>query len=150
MTGLSVHINVRIRDADWVSESAQCTTTSWADHSPGFGRHCSASAGTLASAARSRRGPSAYWSMRRARSSRAIMVSLLLGLRPAGEGAFELLQVVVVVRRHQRGPVVERDGSKRRMLAAPRPLGRFEAGKEIERVLAPTSERRERLTGIRA
>ena len=32
-----------MRDADWVSESAQCTTTSCADHSPGSGRHWRAS-----------------------------------------------------------------------------------------------------------
>jgi hypothetical protein len=42
-----------------VSESAQWTTTSWADHSPAFGRHWSAPAGTFASAAFSRDGPSA-------------------------------------------------------------------------------------------
>src|SRR5438094_8375836 len=55
-----------------VSESAQCTTTSCADHSPGFGRHCVAAAGTLASAAFSRAGPAAYSAMRLSLSSRVI------------------------------------------------------------------------------
>src|SRR5215475_3792485 len=57
-----------MREAAWVSESAQWTTTSWADHSPGFGRHCIASAGAVWSASRSRFGPLAYCSMRLARS----------------------------------------------------------------------------------
>src|SRR5882672_2745626 len=81
MTGFFSDISIRIREADCVSESEQWTTTSWADHSPGFGRHWSASLGTVASAARRRRGPSAYWSISLARSFDVSAMGNLLGIR---------------------------------------------------------------------
>src|SRR5262249_55956017 len=46
-----------MRAAALVSESAQCTTTSCADHSPGWGRHWIASGGTRARAALRRGAP---------------------------------------------------------------------------------------------
>src|SRR5947207_2724177 len=57
-----------MRMAAFVSESAQWTITSWTDHSPSAGRHCRASGGTVASAARSHAGPAAYRSIIASRS----------------------------------------------------------------------------------
>src|ERR1700730_4386921 len=69
MTGSGSAMRKRMRAAALVSESAQWTTTSWADHSPGLGRHWRASAGTVDSAALSRAGPAAYCRMSVSRSS---------------------------------------------------------------------------------
>src|SRR5262249_8099588 len=76
-----------MRDADCVSESAQWTTTSWADHSPGAGRHCRASGGTAANAARRRAGPSAYCWISVSRSLRdSDMTYPTPRLSPQGKG----------------------------------------------------------------
>src|SRR5262245_568426 len=74
ITGSGSATRKRMRSEPLASESAQWQITSWADHSPGAGRHWSASDGTVASAASSRAGPSAY----RANSvSRSAVVSAM-------------------------------------------------------------------------
>ena len=121
MTGSFSESTTRMRDADWVSESEQWTTTSCADHSPGFGLHWSASLGTIASAARRRRGPSAYWSINLVRSSGLkAMEDLRSGA--AGQRARELVEVVVVVAGHEGGPVCERDPAEGGVQTAAFPL----------------------------
>src|SRR4030095_5888363 len=57
-------------------------TTSWADHSFGSGRHLSACGGTVASAARSRAGPSAYCWISACRFARSSAISVSLELAP--------------------------------------------------------------------
>src|SRR4029450_11455652 len=99
-----------MRPAAWVSESAQCTATSWADHSRGAGRQVRASAGTAAMAARSRAGPAAEASMR-VRRSAAVMAmarsSLGVRLRYTEPPMLELGQVILGVR--------DLDAARRRM-----------------------------------
>src|SRR5690349_2436047 len=53
----------------YVSESAQWTMTSWADHLSGAGRHFSASSGTCSHAVRRVSMPRSYSAMRGVRSS---------------------------------------------------------------------------------
>src|SRR5262245_37118500 len=75
-----------MRANEFVSESAQCTTTSWADHAFGAGRHLSAAGGTAASAALSRAGPSAncWMSASRFARSSAMLVTLQLAAQHLG------------------------------------------------------------------
>src|SRR6266704_4234954 len=78
MTGCSSASRNRMRATELVSLSAQCTMTSCADHFPGAGRHCIASAGTFFRAALRWAGPRAYRSMSAARSAAVSATSWLL------------------------------------------------------------------------
>src|SRR5580700_581369 len=83
MTGVRSARRKRSRAYAFVSESAQCTMISCADHLPDPGRHCIALAGMRASAALSSAGPRPYRSINAWRSAGVMGMSANLARPPA-------------------------------------------------------------------